>query len=90
MANRRLRDQRQIASSRSPLKNLSVYGVVGDLTAVSGGYGKSDAHLPSFFGRLENRQLLHRGLCGLPLVFHRPGMDKVQLNGDRIWILLIS
>jgi len=40
---------RQIAPSRSPLKDLSVYEEVGDLTAVSDGYGKSDAHLPRFF-----------------------------------------
>ena len=33
------KDERQIAPSRSPLKNLSVYGEVGDLTAVSDGYG---------------------------------------------------
>src|SRR5262249_3984193 len=43
------KDGRQIAPSRSPLKDLSVYGEVGDLAAVSDGYGKSDAHLPRFF-----------------------------------------
>ncbi len=40
------KDGRRIAPGRSPLKNLNVYGEVGDLTAVSDGYGKSDAHLP--------------------------------------------
>jgi hypothetical protein len=40
---------KQIAPSRSSLKDLSLYGEVGDLTAVSGAYGKSDAHLPRFF-----------------------------------------
>ena len=43
------KDGRQISPSRSPLKDLSVCGEVGDLTAVSDGYGKSDAHLPRFF-----------------------------------------
>ena len=43
------KDGRQIAPSRSPLKDLSVYGEVGDPTAVSDGYGKFDAHLPRFF-----------------------------------------
>ena len=43
------KDGRQIAPSRSPLKDLSVYGEVGDLTAVSDRYVKSDAHLPHFF-----------------------------------------
>jgi hypothetical protein len=43
------KDGRQIAPSRSPLKDLSIYGEVGDLTAVNDGYGKSDAHLPRFF-----------------------------------------
>jgi hypothetical protein len=43
------KDGRPIAPSRSPLKDLSVCGEVGDLTAVSDGYGKSDAHLPRFF-----------------------------------------
>jgi len=43
------KDGRQIAPSRSPLKDLSVYGEVGDPTSVSDGYGKSDAHLPRFF-----------------------------------------
>ena len=40
---------RQIALSHSPLKDFSVCGEVGDLTTVSDGYGKSDAHLPRFF-----------------------------------------
>ena len=44
------KDGTQIAPSRSPLKDLSVCGGVGDLTAVSDGYAKSDAHLPLFFG----------------------------------------
>jgi len=39
----------RLRQSRSPLKGLSVCGEVGDLTAVSDGYGKSDAHLPRFF-----------------------------------------
>jgi len=43
------KDGRQIAPSRSPLKDLSVHGEVGNLTAVSDGSGKSDAHLPRFF-----------------------------------------
>jgi hypothetical protein len=43
------KDGTQIAPGRSPLKDLSVCGGVGDLTAVSDGYGKSDAHLPRFF-----------------------------------------
>jgi hypothetical protein len=43
------KDGRQIAPSRSPLKDLSVYGEVGDLTAVSDVYWKSDAHLTRFF-----------------------------------------
>jgi hypothetical protein len=43
------KDGRQTAPSRSPLKDLSVYGEVGDLTAVSDVFGKSDAHLPRFF-----------------------------------------
>jgi hypothetical protein len=43
------KDGRQIAPSRSPLKDLSVCGEVADLTAISDGYGKSDAHLPRFF-----------------------------------------
>ena len=47
------KDGRQIAPSRSPLKDLSVCGEVGDLTAVSDGYGKSDAHLPRFFSVSE-------------------------------------
>jgi hypothetical protein len=42
-------DERQIAPSRSPLKDFSVCGEVGDLIAVSGGPGKSEAHLPRFF-----------------------------------------
>ncbi len=46
---RNQKDGRQIAPSRSPLKDLSVYEEVGDLTAVGDGYGKSDAHLPRFF-----------------------------------------
>jgi hypothetical protein len=40
---RNQKDGRRIAPSRSPL------GEVGDLTAVSDGYGKSDAHHPHFF-----------------------------------------
>jgi hypothetical protein len=53
------KDGRQIAPSRSPLKDLSAYGEVGDLTAVSDGYGKSDAHLPRFFfGLLEDLRAL--------------------------------
>lgn len=51
------KDGRQIAPSRSPLKDLSVYGEVDDLTAVSDGYGKSDAHLPRFFRSLTGVQL---------------------------------
>jgi hypothetical protein len=43
------KDGRQIAPSRSPLKDLSVYGEVGDLTTVSDGYGESNAHPPRFF-----------------------------------------
>ena len=43
------KDGTQISPSRSPLKDLSVCGGVGDLTAVSDGYAKSDAHLPAFF-----------------------------------------
>ncbi len=43
------KDGSQIAPSRSPLKDLSACGEVGDLTAVSDRYGKSDAHLPAFF-----------------------------------------
>ena len=43
------KDGMQIAPSRSLLKRLSVYGEIGDLTAVSDGHGKSDAHLPRFF-----------------------------------------
>jgi hypothetical protein len=43
-----------IAPSRSPLKDLSVCGEVGDLTAISDGYGKSDAHLPRFFSVSES------------------------------------
>jgi hypothetical protein len=43
------KDGRQIASSRSPPKDLSVREEVDDLTAVSDGYGKSDAHFPAFF-----------------------------------------
>jgi len=46
---------RRIAPSRSPLKDLSVYGEVSDLTAVSDGYGKSDARLQRFFFGLELR-----------------------------------
>jgi hypothetical protein len=43
------KDGTQIAPGRSPLKDLSVCGGVGDLTAVSDGYGKFNAHLPAFF-----------------------------------------
>jgi len=43
------KDGTQIAPGRSPLKDLSVCGRVGDLTAVSDGYAKSDAHLHAFF-----------------------------------------
>jgi len=43
------KDGRQIAPSPSPLKDLSIYGEVGDLTVVSDGHGMSDAHLPRFF-----------------------------------------
>ena len=43
------KDGTQIAPRRFPLRDLSVCGEVGDLTAVSDGYGKSDAHLPAFF-----------------------------------------
>jgi hypothetical protein len=52
------RGGRQIAPSRSPLKDLSVCGEVGDLTAVSDGYGKSDAHLPRFFSVSESFSLV--------------------------------
>jgi hypothetical protein len=51
------KDERQIAPSRSPLKDLSVCGEVGDLTAVSDVYGKSDAHLPRFFSVSMNLPL---------------------------------
>ena len=43
------KDGRQIAPSRSPLKDLSAHEEVDDLTAVSDGYGKSDTRLPRFF-----------------------------------------
>jgi hypothetical protein len=47
---------RQIAPGRSHLKDLSVYGEIGDLTALSDGYGKSDSHLPCFFfGLIDER-----------------------------------
>ena len=53
------KDGRQIVPSRSPLKDLSVYGEVGDPTAVSDGYGKFDAHLPRFFrSLLQNRCII--------------------------------
>ena len=48
------KDGTQIAPSRSPLTDLSVCGGVGDLTAVSDGYAKSDAHLPRFFSFSES------------------------------------
>jgi hypothetical protein len=43
------KDGRQIAPSRSPLKDLSVLREGWRQPAVSDGYGKSDAHLPRFF-----------------------------------------
>ena len=43
------KDGRRIAPSRSPLKDLSVCGEVGDLTAVSNGYGKFGRISPAFF-----------------------------------------
>ena len=49
------KDGRQIAPSRSPLKDLSVREEVDDLTAVSDGYGKSDAHFPRFFSVSRTR-----------------------------------
>jgi hypothetical protein len=52
-----VRDQKdgtQIAPGRSPLKDLSVCREVGDLIAVSDGYGKSDAHLHWCFSVSES------------------------------------
>ena len=46
------RDGRQIAPSRSPIKDLSVYGEGGDLIAVGDGYGKSGRISPAFFRSL--------------------------------------
>jgi hypothetical protein len=43
------KDGRQIAPSRSPLKDLSVCREVDDLTAVSNGYGKFGRISPAFF-----------------------------------------
>jgi len=43
------KDGTQIAPGRSPLKDLSFCGRVGDMIAVSDRYAKSDAHLPAFF-----------------------------------------
>jgi hypothetical protein len=43
------REGRQIAPSRSPIKDLSVYGEGGDLIAVGDGYGKSGRISPAFF-----------------------------------------
>jgi hypothetical protein len=43
------KDGRQIAPSRSPLNDLSVYGEIGDLTAFSDVFVKPDAHLQRFF-----------------------------------------
>jgi hypothetical protein len=57
------KDGRQIAPSCSPLKDLSIYGEVGDLTAVNDGYGKSDAHLPRFFS--VSRLILLMKISGL-------------------------
>jgi hypothetical protein len=57
------KDGRQIAPSRSPLKDLNVYGEVGDLTAVSGGYGRSDSHLPRFFSVSVMWQVIN-WVCG--------------------------
>jgi hypothetical protein len=52
------KDGTQIAPSRSLLKELSVCGEVGDLTAINDGYGKSDAHLPRFFSVSESFSLV--------------------------------
>jgi hypothetical protein len=65
------KDGRQIALSRSPLKDLSVSGEVGDLTAVSDGYGKSDAHLSRFFS-VSYRSGIQSLNDGIPLL---PGFD---------------
>jgi hypothetical protein len=44
------KDGRQNTPSRSLLKDSSIWEEVSDLTAVSDGYGKFDAYLPTFFG----------------------------------------
>ena len=43
------RPKKSGGASRNRVKDLSACGEVGDLTVVSDGYGKSDAHLPRFF-----------------------------------------
>jgi hypothetical protein len=79
------KDGRQIASNRSPLKDLSVFGEVGDLTAVSDGYGKSDAYLPRFFSLSYQNPAI--GLITVSPwffpVFMKRREDSAVAGGDR-------